>query len=262
MIERVLAAVLVIVLVVVLAVMVATMRHTGGHSGGHTGGRVVRQKIVRPVRQTAVDDGNPENEPKERLVISVMSSGDDRNLDFAKVIHDAVLNNSVFRDVLVQTNPLVDTVPDWVFPKWYLRHPYERIILVAIGSFAGRVAAGLRELGGARIGGVVLVDPTRDASPITRELVAAMLGSAARADKFVAVADQSMQDKADRQRSVFESLPAGALRVIFTPDGPGAGTRLDFAGAHVTEATGDQARVARQISDQVNILMERLFKRA
>ena len=254
MIERVLAAVLVIVLVVVLAVMVATMRHSGGHSGGRTGGRVARQ--------TAVDDGDPENEPKERLVISVMTSGGDRNLDFAKVIHDAVLSNSVFAGVLVQTNPLVDTVPEWVFPKWYLRHPYERIILVAIGSFAGRVAAGLRALGGARIGGVVLVDPTRDPSPISRELMTAILGSASRADKFVAVTDQSVQDRADRQRSAFESLPAGSLRIVFTPDGPGADTRLDFAGAHVTEATGDQARVARQIADQVNILMESLFKRA
>lgn len=258
MIERVLAAVLVIVLVVVLAIMVATMRHTGGR----TGGRATRQKNVRSASKPAVDDGNPENAPRERLVISVMPSGGDRNLDFAKVIHDAVRSNSVFAGVLVQTNPLVETVPEWVFPKWYLRHPYERIIPVAIGSFAGRVAAGLRELGGARIGGVVLVDPTRDASPISRELMAAMLGSAARADKFVAVTDQSVQDSADRQRAALESLPAGALRIVFTPDGPGAGTRLGFAGAHVTEAAGDQARVARQISDQVNILMESLFERA
>ena len=139
-------ATLLVIVLVLLALLVVATAHAS-------------QQMARTVRTGGGGDYVPENVKPEPLVILVLSSDHGKSSPNTLVdrIISSYMQNSKYCGIKIQHERLVLSKHDLVFPAWYLKHPYARTIIVAVGSTCS-IALELCELGGDRIAGLVLVD--------------------------------------------------------------------------------------------------------
>ena len=226
-----------------------------GHAKTSPAGHAARRKHpaanISLAAATQPSGDNPEDADPETFVVVLISadSATDINKNKRNQIADAFMEHSYFQGIPIQPRGLSTGVSFGVFPRWYLRHPYAHIVVVAVGAFAGEVAYEMRSQGGDRIAGVVLVDPGPLVSPISPGIAAAL--SSPGAGKSVI---DLASDHLARNVAVMRLLAPDEVKVYVSPDR--AGDAEAFAGvvgrAAVTAAgwSNDAAvRVAESIND-------------
>lgn len=243
--NKTLIAVLVLVLALVLAL--AALQLCRGCSP--------RKKALRGEKGGGAEGADTE---REELVVVVLSAdGDDEGAPEKKIGQecvDALMEASYFRGVLVQQKELLPDAPAAAFPRWYLRHPFARIVVVAVGPAAGEVACEMRRQGGDRVAGVVLVGPGPLAPLVPPEIAARFEGAEAQVARLAA-------DHLAANVAALKSLAPGGVK-IFTAAGPGGSDAYvkEFGAPAVVTAKWSAA-VAKMVSRSINSMMRRAMRK-
>jgi len=193
---------------------------------------------------------------REALVVVVLSADADDDepaleKQAGQQVVDAFMKASYFRDILVEQKALLPDVPPDVFPRWYLQHPFDRIIVVAVGPAAAEVACEMRRQGGDRVAGIVLVGPG-PLVPLIPPEAAARFEGAEQASRLAA-------RRLAENIAALKSLTPGGVKVFVTgPELGGGGGAAAYArelGAAAVVAAKWSAAAAKKVSKAINAMM-------